>query len=192
MVPLMPRTRFLRGSVLVTAALAMALGVLSGPAVTSADAASKRSWSRLAGCESGGNWHINTGNGYYGGLQFSLSAWRGFGGGHFARRPHKARRVEQVAVAQRVLHSVGWGAWPACSSSLGLGRRERRQDWDRGRWRHGGGYHTNASQHHRDGSRTSSAGHSGTDRESGLITVDAAVALVDMRYVTSAFRTWQA
>lgn len=90
-----------------------------------ANGASDRAWNRLANCESSRRWHIHTGNGYFGGLQFSLSTWRAFGGRKFARFPHKARRVQQVIIAQRVLRHQGWGAWPACSSRLGLGPRER-------------------------------------------------------------------
>lgn len=74
-------------------------------------------WDRLAGCESGGNWSVNTGNGFYGGLQFSLSSWRGVGGSGY---PHQASRAEQIARAERLLASQGWGAWPACSVKLGL------------------------------------------------------------------------
>ena len=74
-------------------------------------------WDRLAQCESGGNWNINTGNGYSGGLQFSAGTWRAQGGSGSA---HNASRSQQIAVAQRVLASQGWGAWPACSSKLGL------------------------------------------------------------------------
>jgi resuscitation-promoting factor RpfB len=74
-------------------------------------------WDKLAECESGGNWSINTGNGYYGGLQFSLSTWRAYGG---SGMPHEASREEQIAIAKKVLAGQGWGAWPACSSKLGL------------------------------------------------------------------------
>jgi len=74
-------------------------------------------WDRLAQCESGGNWAINTGNGYSGGLQFSPGTWQANGGSGLA---HNASRAEQIRVAQRVLASQGWGAWPACSSRLGL------------------------------------------------------------------------
>ena len=74
-------------------------------------------WDRLAQCESGGNWSINTGNGYSGGLQFAPGTWRANGGSGSA---HNASRSEQIAVAKRVLASQGWGAWPACSSRLGL------------------------------------------------------------------------
>ena len=74
-------------------------------------------WDRLAQCESGGNWSINTGNGYYGGLQFSLSTWRAYGG---SGMPHEASREEQIAIAKKLQADAGWGAWPACSSKLGL------------------------------------------------------------------------
>ena len=77
-------------------------------------------WDRLAQCESGGNWHINTGNGFYGGLQFTLSTWRAYGGGAYADRADLASREQQIAIAQKVQASQGWGAWPACSSRLGL------------------------------------------------------------------------
>ena len=76
-----------------------------------------RTWERLAQCESGGNWHINTGNGYYGGLQFSLSSWRAVGGSGY---PHRATKAEQIRRAERLLDRQGWGAWPACSRKLGL------------------------------------------------------------------------
>jgi hypothetical protein len=84
------------------------------------DAATVRTWNRLAQCESSGRWHINTGNGYYGGLQISRSTWRGFGGGRFASLPHRATKAEQIKVAERIKRSQGWGAWPACSARIGL------------------------------------------------------------------------
>jgi LysM repeat protein len=74
-------------------------------------------WDRLAQCESGGNWGINTGNGYSGGLQFAPGTWQANGGSGSA---HNASRAEQIRVAERVKASQGWGAWPACSSKLGL------------------------------------------------------------------------
>ncbi len=78
-------------------------------------------WDRLAQCESGGNWAINSGNGYYGGLQFDKSTWSANGGNRYAPYPHQASREEQIAVAQRLRNSRGgYGAWPACSSRLGL------------------------------------------------------------------------
>ena len=75
-------------------------------------------WDQLAQCESGGNWAINTGNGYYGGLQFSLSTWRGYGGPGY---PHQQSRETQIMIAERVRAATGgYGSWPHCSQSLGL------------------------------------------------------------------------
>jgi resuscitation-promoting factor RpfA len=74
-------------------------------------------WDRLAQCESGGNWGTNTGNGYSGGLQFAQGTWSANGGSGSA---HNASRSEQIRVAERIRASQGWGAWPACSSKLGL------------------------------------------------------------------------
>jgi uncharacterized protein YabE (DUF348 family) len=83
----------------------------------SARVASGSVWDRLAQCESGGNWSINTGNGYYGGLQFSLSTWRAYGGSGY---PHQNSRAQQIAIAQKLQAAAGWGQWPACSRKLGL------------------------------------------------------------------------
>jgi resuscitation-promoting factor RpfB len=88
-----------------------------GGSTPSASVASGSVWDRLAQCESGGNWSINTGNGYYGGLQFSLSTWRAYGGSGY---PHQNSRAQQIAIAQKLQAAAGWGQWPACSSKLGL------------------------------------------------------------------------
>jgi resuscitation-promoting factor RpfA len=77
-------------------------------------------WDRIAACESGGDWSINTGNGYSGGVQFSHSTWRAYGGEEFAPLAYQASREEQIVVAERVLDDAGWGAWPTCSRQLGL------------------------------------------------------------------------
>ena len=77
-------------------------------------------WDDLAQCESGGNWAINTGNGYYGGLQFSHGTWHGYGGGDFAEYPHEATREEQIIVAERLHAARGFQPWPACRIKLGL------------------------------------------------------------------------
>jgi uncharacterized protein YabE (DUF348 family) len=77
-------------------------------------------WDSLAQCESGGNWAINTGNGYYGGLQFSYDTWLAYGGGAYASTANLASREQQIAIAEKVLAAAGWGSWPACSASLGL------------------------------------------------------------------------
>ena len=75
-------------------------------------------WDQLAQCESGGNWAANTGNGYYGGLQFNVGTWRSYGGSGL---PSDASRETQIAIATKVRDaSGGYGAWPACSASLGL------------------------------------------------------------------------
>ena len=74
-------------------------------------------WDALAECESGGDWGSNTGNGYYGGLQFSQSSWGAVGGRGY---PHEHSRAEQIRRAELLLAEQGWGAWPACSSELGL------------------------------------------------------------------------
>lgn len=74
-------------------------------------------WDQLARCEAGGNWSTNTGNGYYGGLQFSLSSWRAVGGSGY---PHQASKAEQIARAEMLKARQGWGAWPACSAKIGL------------------------------------------------------------------------
>jgi hypothetical protein len=77
-------------------------------------------WDRLAQCEASGNWAANTGNGYYGGLQFSLSTWRGYDGAEFAAYPHEATRAEQITVAKRLHAARGFQPWPACRIKLGL------------------------------------------------------------------------
>ena len=77
-------------------------------------------WADLARCESGGNWAINTGNGYYGGLQFSLGTWNGYGGAEFAEYPHLATPEEQIIVAERLRAARGYQPWPACRVKLGL------------------------------------------------------------------------
>ncbi len=77
-------------------------------------------WAALAQCESSGNWAINTGNGYYGGLQFAYSTWLAFGGGDYAPTANLATKDQQIEIAEKVLAVQGWGAWPACSSRLGL------------------------------------------------------------------------
>ncbi|MGH3367828.1 MAG: transglycosylase family protein [Nocardioidaceae bacterium] len=77
-------------------------------------------WDQLAECESGGNWATNTGNGYYGGLQFSSSTWTGYGGDAYAPTADQATREQQIAIAEKVQNAQGWGAWPSCASELGL------------------------------------------------------------------------
>ncbi|WP_345312129.1 transglycosylase family protein [Gordonia alkaliphila] len=104
------------------AKVALTSAVLGGGAALlgggNASAATDAEWDRVAQCESGGNWAINTGNGYYGGLQFSPSTWTGHGGGQFAPSAHQASKAEQIVVAERVLASQGKGAWPSCGVGL--------------------------------------------------------------------------
>jgi hypothetical protein len=106
----------------VVARTALAGAVVGAPLLVAptAYAASDSTWDKLAQCESGGNWAINTGNGYQGGLQFSPRTWTAFDGDEFAATANKASREEQIVVAERVLAEQGWGAWPACSRKLGI------------------------------------------------------------------------
>ncbi|MEV4039472.1 transglycosylase family protein [Streptomyces umbrinus] len=104
-------------AVLAGAALLAPLGLLA--ATGNAAAADSGVWDRIAQCESGGDWHINTGNGYYGGLQFSAGTWRAYGGSAYASTADKASKAQQIAVATKVQRGQGWGAWPTCSSRAG-------------------------------------------------------------------------
>ncbi|WP_139825093.1 transglycosylase family protein, partial [Mycobacterium conspicuum] len=83
-----------------------------------AAAATDGEWDQVARCESGGNWAINTGNGYHGGVQFSASTWASHGGTEFAPSAELATREQQIAVAERVLATQGRGAWPTCGGPL--------------------------------------------------------------------------
>lgn len=85
----------------------------------SAQAGTGGRWERIAQCESSGKWSTNSGNGYYGGLQFSPRTWKAFGG---TGMPHRASRAQQIKVAERILRKQGWKAWPACSRKLGYRR----------------------------------------------------------------------
>ena len=89
----------------------------AAPASTAAPASSGgANWSAIAACESGGNWSANTGNGFYGGLQFTQQTWLGYGGGQYAPSANLATPAQQIAVAQRVLAGQGIGAWPVCGA----------------------------------------------------------------------------
>ncbi|PVC83624.1 peptidase [Streptomyces sp. CS090A] len=113
-------SRINRASLTVTAGGAgLALPLITA---TSAGAASGEVWEKVAACESSGNWAINTGNGYYGGLQFSGPTWAAFGGTQYAPRADLATRDQQIDIAERVLDGQGPGAWPACSVKAGLTR----------------------------------------------------------------------
>ncbi|WP_406488041.1 transglycosylase family protein [Streptomyces phaeochromogenes] len=85
---------------------------------TGASAATASEWDAVAQCESGGNWSINTGNGYYGGLQFSASTWAAYGGSAYASTANQASKSQQIAVAEKVLAGQGKGAWPSCGVGL--------------------------------------------------------------------------
>jgi LysM repeat protein len=106
--------RALAGVPVVAGATVVGLGVLSSPA----QAHITHDWGGVAQCESGGDWSINTGNGYYGGLQFSQSTWTGFGGAALAPRADLATPAEQVQIAEKVLAGQGIGAWPTCGKRL--------------------------------------------------------------------------
>ncbi|MER7828212.1 transglycosylase family protein [Streptomyces sp. NPDC096097] len=101
-----------------TALLALAAPLLTG---TEASAASVSTWDKVAQCEAGGNWSINTGNGYYGGLQISMSTWRAFGGTQYASRPDQATKQQQILTGEKILAGQGQGAWPSCGAAAGLG-----------------------------------------------------------------------
>ncbi|WP_406864452.1 transglycosylase family protein [Streptomyces sp. HUAS MG47] len=113
-------SRINRASLTVTAGGAgMALPLIGAG---DAHAASVDVWEKVAACESSNNWRINTGNGYFGGLQFSQSTWEAYGGTRYAPRADLATRDQQIAVAEKVLEGQGPGAWPACSVRAGLTR----------------------------------------------------------------------
>jgi LysM repeat protein len=100
---------------LAAGAAAISLTAIGGG---SAEAATVHNWDGVARCESSGNWAINTGNGYYGGLQFSYSTWLAYGGGAYARRADLASKAQQIVIAERTLRGQGIGAWPVCGRYL--------------------------------------------------------------------------
>ncbi|MGW0391590.1 transglycosylase family protein [Streptomyces sp. NPDC003042] len=105
-------------AVTATALLALAAPLLTA---TSASAASVSTWDKVAQCEASGNWSINTGNGYYGGLQISMSTWRAFGGTQYASRADLATKQQQILTGEKILAGQGPGAWPSCGAAAGLG-----------------------------------------------------------------------
>jgi murein DD-endopeptidase MepM/ murein hydrolase activator NlpD len=112
--------RINRASLTVTASGAgLALPLVAAGTANAADAAT---WNKVAACESSGNWSVNSGNGFYGGLQFTQSTWEAYGGTRYAPRADLAGRAEQMAVAEKVLDGQGPGAWPVCSVRAGLTR----------------------------------------------------------------------
>ncbi|HEX8082101.1 MAG TPA: transglycosylase family protein [Jatrophihabitans sp.] len=108
------RARLALAGTLTTAAAVASLTAIS----PNAHAAPAHNWDGVAQCESSGNWKINTGNGYYGGLQFSYSTWLAFGGGAYARRADLATKAQQIVIAERTLIGQGIGAWPTCGRYL--------------------------------------------------------------------------
>jgi len=110
----------------VAAATALAFGI--GVAGAAPAGAATTVWDRLAQCESGGNWKINTGNGYYGGVQFSARTWKAYGGTSYASRANLATSAEQIAIARRVLAGQGPQAWPVCGRRAGLTKSNGKAD----------------------------------------------------------------
>ncbi|MFD7528830.1 peptidoglycan DD-metalloendopeptidase family protein [Streptomyces sp. NPDC059849] len=114
-------SRINRASLTVTAGGAgLALPLI---AAASAGAATPDVWEKVAACESTGNWHINNGNGHFGGLQFTRSTWAAYGGTVYAPRADLATKGEQISIAEKVLEAQGPGAWPSCSTKAGLSSR---------------------------------------------------------------------
>ena len=104
----------------VVALVGVAGVAVAAPLMTAgaASAATASEWDAVAQCESGGNWSINTGNGYYGGLQFSASTWAAYGGTAFAASADQASKSQQIQIAEKVLAGQGKGAWPSCGVGL--------------------------------------------------------------------------
>lgn len=113
-------SRYLRTALLSGLTAAIIAVPLVG--ASSAQAATGETWNRVAACESTGKWDVNTGNGFSGGLQFTPSTWKAFGGAAFASSAHQASKAQQIQVAERVLKAQGPGAWPVCSKKAGLTR----------------------------------------------------------------------
>ena len=111
----------------VCSALALSSGI-GLVAAAPAEAAATTVWDRVAQCESGGNWKINTGNGFYGGVQFAAGTWKAYGGKTYAGQAHLATKAEQIAIARRVLAGQGAGAWPVCSRRAGLTKSNGKAD----------------------------------------------------------------
>ncbi|MFI8101402.1 transglycosylase family protein [Streptomyces sp. NPDC086023] len=114
---------FTRNKSALLALVAAPVAALTLPLLTAApaSAASVATWDKVAQCESSGNWSINTGNGYYGGLQFSKSTWDAFGGTAYASYAHQATKEQQIRIGEKVLAEQGEGAWPHCGPAAGLG-----------------------------------------------------------------------
>ena len=117
-----PRPRRPLRSRITGVAIAGSATFVTGVGLSAPASAARSVWDVVATCESGGNWAINTHNGYYGGLQFSSSTWKAFGGTRYASRADLASKAAQIVTAQRVLASQGPGAWPTCGRRAGLTR----------------------------------------------------------------------
>ena len=107
-----------RSAVAVAGGAVVASGMI---AATTTSASAATGWDEVAACESGGDWSINTGNGYYGGLQFSQQTWEGYGGTEYAATADQASKSQQIAIGERVLEGQGAGAWPNCGGPLSGG-----------------------------------------------------------------------
>jgi hypothetical protein len=119
--PTSPSRPVLRAGIVAAAAVTGPLAITgTAMAAPSVSPDSNATWDRLAQCESTQNWDADTGNGFKGGLQFTDSTWREFGGRQYASSPDEASREEQIRVAKKVQDEQGWNAWPTCSEKLGL------------------------------------------------------------------------
>jgi resuscitation-promoting factor RpfA len=118
----------------VVAGAPLALGGTANAATPAPTAGADGVWDQIAQCESGGKWNTSTGNGYSGGLQFSPSTWRAYGGKGSA---HQASRAEQIGVARKVQAAQGWGAWPSCSKKAGVKGKSSHSVSSRGGSSHG-------------------------------------------------------
>jgi resuscitation-promoting factor RpfA len=119
--PSAPTRPMLRAGIVAAAAVTGPLAITgTAMAAPSVSPDSTATWDRLAMCESTQNWDADTGNGFKGGLQFTDSTWREFGGRQYASSPDEASREEQIRVAKKVQDEQGWNAWPTCSEKLGL------------------------------------------------------------------------
>ncbi|TDC40049.1 LysM peptidoglycan-binding domain-containing protein [Micromonospora sp. 15K316] len=146
----------------------VAVGTLAAGAITgavalfgAAPAQAAVNWDAIAQCESSGDWHINTGNGYFGGLQFSQSTWEGYGGTKYAARADLATREEQIAIAEKVLDGQGIGAWPTCGKQGGSTSSEPT----------GGSNSTGASKHSTGGETKSTRRHDTSTSAAGTYVV---------------------
>jgi len=136
-----------------TAAGVAGTAALLGPA--SPAQASSVNWDAIAQCESGGNWSINTGNGFYGGLQFTKGTWRAYGGAKYASTANKASRSEQISIAEKVLRGQGIGAWPVCGKKGGSSKHYKSTN-------------TSGSKSHKSSSHKSSSHKSSTHKSKSV------------------------